>query len=204
MSTDIIRKYAQFEAGSIGQISHTRIPKYLEEKTIHKFGSSKFIRDLTGPLQDTMDITEEMYDLHFRLPVGEEQIVACQDIQANILRLFKQNDKLWAKFAAALRSFARTESTDPNATAADGLRILEDTIWVPPIHRFFETLDVYSPDRRFTKEVDEYYEESHALIMEIYRWLSAGRFDVQVFTPRTHPGPPSRGCIASVGFRTSG
>lgn len=150
----------------IAQISLTGIPQYLEDRTAHKLGNPRLIRDLTGPLLQSLSITEEMYSLHFRIPVGP----IGRAFHENILRTLEQNDKLWAKFTTALEMFARTETLNPHATTAEGLWVIEDVKWMPPIQRFFETLDLYSP-RRFTQEVDEYLKETQALNTRITEWL---------------------------------
>ncbi len=187
MCSSIIERYLHFESQTIGPVAIAHLPRHLDDKTEKKFGSLKFIRGLTGPLSFLLAVTEEVYNLHFRIP--EDSTAEAQIFRGQIFYALLENEEIWNHFRKGLEAFAQSELANheapladglriikdptwlrPLATAAEGLRILDRTMWVSPIKRFLATLDANSnPD--FMDRVLWYVGETRTLIAEIRQWL---------------------------------
>lgn len=89
-------------------------------------------------------------------------------IQENFRRL----GEIWTKLEEDLQTFAREEENSPRATAADGIRIIGNALFVSPIQRFHDVLD-RNPYKMFLPEISEYLDKSNSLIVTIMEWLES-------------------------------
>ncbi len=187
-STSIIHEYLRFENQSIGSIPLARLPQHLESTIQSNFTTVGFILPLTAPLRTTIAATRELYKLHFQIPSALTSERA-KLVRERILLSLQRNSELWLQFSAALMTFAETELVNIQAPLQDGrriirdpawspplpsptqgLKILEETMWVSPIKRF---IDVLNGRWRagFGVEVDGYTENAASLIVEITQLL---------------------------------
>lgn len=168
MSQETVYLYLAFTGRTIGLVHIEEFPQTLENRIITRFGSSKFIRGLTEPLQLSLNAATKLYGLQFKITEEESPPSSVELIRQNFLRV----GEIWTKLEEDLETFAREEENNPHATAADGIRIIGDALFVSPIQRFHDVLD-RNPYKMFLPEISEYLEKSNSLIVTILEWLES-------------------------------
>jgi len=166
MSQQNVYKYITFTSRKIGLVNIEEFPQTLENKIIGRFGSPKFIRGLTEPLQLTLNAATKLYEMQFKLPEVDGPPSANQMVSQS----FQRVGEIWTKLEEDLKTFAREEENNMEATAADGIRIIGDALFVSPIQRFHDVLD-RNPYKMFLPEISEYLEKTNSLIISIVEWL---------------------------------
>lgn len=168
MSQQTVYLYLSFTARTIGLVHVEDIPQTLENRIITRFGNAKFIRGLTEPLQLSLNAATKLYGLQFKLTEEDSPPSSVEMIQENFRRL----GEIWTKLEEDLQTFAREEENSPRATAADGIRIIGNALFVSPIQRFHDVLD-RNPYKMFLPEISEYLDKSNSLIVTIMEWLES-------------------------------
>lgn len=166
MSQQNIYRYITFTSRKIGHINIEEFPQTLENKIIARFGSAKFIRGLTEPLQLSLNAATKLYELQFKLPELDGPPSAAEMVSQSFQRL----GEIWTKLEEDLETFAREEENNMEATAADGIRIIGNALFASPIQRFHDVLD-RNPYKMFLPEISEYLEKTNLLIISIVEWL---------------------------------
>lgn len=166
MSQKTVYLYLSFTARTVGLVHVEDFPQTLENRIIARFGSAKFIRGLTEPLQLSINAATKLYGLQFKITEENSPPSSVEMICENLRCL----GEIWTKLEEDLETFAREEENNPRATAADGIRIIGNALFVSPIQRFHDVLD-RNPYKMFLPEISEYLDKSNSLIVTIVEWL---------------------------------
>lgn len=168
MSQQTVYMYIAFTSRTIGLINIEDLPQTLENRIITCFGSAKFIRGLTEPLQLSLNAAAKLYELQFKITEQDGPPSAIEMIRHSFRRL----GEIWTKLEEDLETYAREEENNANATAADGIRIIGNALFVSLIQRFHDVLD-RNPYKMFLPEISEYLDKTNSLIVSIAEWLGS-------------------------------
>lgn len=168
MSQQNVYMYITFTSRTIGLVNIDEFPQTLENKIIARFGSAKFIRGLTEPLQLSLNAATKLYEMQFKIPDLDGPPSAAE----MVCQSFQRVGEIWTKLEMDLETFAREEENNTRATAADGLRIIGNALFVSPIQRFHDVLD-RNPYKMFLPEISDYLEKTNSLIVTIIEWLES-------------------------------
>lgn len=163
--------YTFFIARRVGSIRARAFPKALRDLVIRKFGSAKYVDQLTVSLAEAILLIVKIYDLRGDIHVEELPKRMGEDI----IRHLQEVAQLWARMDKALLMLARQQkyrSSDNShhntvvITSRDGMKILENAIFAVPLHDFLENLDLQG-DYKFIETVEDWRESMESIIAEI-------------------------------------
>lgn len=161
--------YAFFIARRVGSIRARAFPKALRDLVIQKFGSAKYVDQLTVSLAEAIVLIGKIYDLRGDIHLEELP----KGMGEDIIRHLQEVAQLWARMDKALVMLARQQNNQSSdrhhrvtITSQDGMKILENAIFAVPLHDFLENLDLQG-DYKFIETIEDWRESMEYIIVEI-------------------------------------
>lgn len=161
--------YAFFIARRVGSIRARAFPKALRDLVIQKFGSAKYVDQLTVSLAEASVLIGKIYDLRGDIHLEELPTGMGEDI----IRHLQEVAQLWARMDKALVMLARQQNNQSSdrhhrvtINSQDGMSILENAIFAVPLHDFLENLDLQG-DYKFIETIEDWRESMESIIAEI-------------------------------------
>lgn len=162
--------YAFFIARRVGSIKARAFPKALRDLVIQKFGSAKYVDQLTVSLAEAIVLIVRIYNLRGDIHLEELR----KGMGEDIIRHLQEVDQLWVRMDKALLMLARQKYQSDRhhrvITSQDGMKILENAIFAVPLHDFLENLDLLR-DEKFIETIVDWRESMESIIVEILKNL---------------------------------